>query len=275
MLDTLSPKEAVQKMMVETKVVRIPGTDAGLVRSKIGDLLARRPAGMPAWWDNRVRKTSPYRVFPDLDGQHVRIAWVPAVDEEMQSVVRFAYPEAEHVSVRYEEAEGDTLYVQFITPVYYAENTLKYLARKNIRFSFRQPPRMDVLIPLTRQKFSTMAREWFSLKLAPNSFIWYDESSLVPGMQYGSVMQTSHTNRQGYKLECHGFVGQVMYHGRPDVVADGHVWLQMATLWGIASGTTWGWGTLWERCIQLSAGGAVHTEAWCQSDTTQLWEYEV
>jgi hypothetical protein len=249
MLEVLSPKDAVKKMMAETTVVRVAATDASAVRAKIGDLLARRPAGLPAWWDNHVRKTSPYRVFPDLDGRHVRIAWVPAVEDEMRSVTQFAYPDAEPAPVYFEDGEGDALYVQFITPVYYSVNMLKYLAKKKIRVSFRQPPRLDILIPMVRQKFLTMGEEWFSVRWTPNGHLWYDETSLLPGMQCGMPVRLSHTTRQQYKIECHGFVGQVVYHGRQEVIADAHVWLQMATLWGIASGTTWGWGTLWERCV--------------------------
>lgn len=243
----LRDNDAIRSLLEQTKGVQIPSIDAGKVRSTIGDVLARRPRGLPIWWDGSNRKTSPYRVYPDVDRKHINIIWLPCVEDEMRSVTQFLYPDAQPIQPTWTEQEGNAILLEVISPIYYSARMRKYLENKRYSLRYHDVPDLNILIPFVRHKLRTMMSEWLQVDATKTS-IWYNKGVLTPIEQFGMFANSAHrTHKNGYELQSAGYVGQVIYSGIDTHVEDAAMWLQAANVWGLGSGTTWGWSTVWSR----------------------------
>lgn len=237
------------RLLQETVGVMITTTDTpDRVRSKIGNTLAHRDQGLPSWWNGEERQTSPYRVFPDIMADSVHIVWLRAVDDDMRRVVSFLYPKA--IDERYQippSSTGQHVIVEWIAPVYYSRNMRRYLERTKRRREERAP-NLSALIPLVRQKAQTMLKEWADVSTQGKP-VWYDDDAVIVADDNLWITELHHkAHANSHRLTLRGYVGQVLYACRDETIAqDAEIWMHLAMVWGIGSGTTWGWGTVWVK----------------------------
>ena len=250
-MKTVALTEAVKELYNRTRILYLPYENPEKVRSHIGDVL-HRAGQVPGWWyTSRAnvgapRVPSPFRVTPDLDARLVRVQWLDVVDEDMVPLVRLMFrgTSVERLTPNLTDA-GNIFTVQYLSTMYYTVRAMQY--RKYHGYQDRHAPNLGHLVQYTRTRNRVLLSHWLNLSVDNANQTWFsgDTFTLLDAQGQG-VTRKHRSHRTGFEFHATGFVGQALYTSTDrNACQEAHAWLQIASLWGAASGTTWGWSSLW------------------------------
>lgn len=241
---------AIQTLYARTRELILPYKDPTALRSRIGDVL-HRAGHRPDWWHDS--RPSPFRVAPDVDPRQVRVQWLDVVDDTMVPLMTLMFPDVRIITpVMPPVTAGNGFVVQYLSPQFYPARAMAY--RKQHRMMDREAPNLGNLLPFIRERQRHLLSRWLDLSIEDASAWFTKDSFSLLDASGKTVTQTHRAHETGFTFRATGFVGQAIYLGRDEeTTKEAAQWLRIAALWGGASGTTWGWSSLWATQVEMAA----------------------
>ena len=257
----MNRREFINNLVGHTNGVTIEAEDAQWVRRVLG---AQIDGERPDWWLGMKQSTrrggkrlvSPYRVFPDFGHTRVHIVWLKAIDSEIRELVDRAFPDAQTFRNTFPKPvdSANAVWLEILEPMFYTVPMLRFMERTG-PVDMRVPPNLNYLVPYVRDRLISMMYLWHRVP-TPTGLVkrarFIEDQPLQLLRSNGEYVTREHvTLETGHTLKCTGYIGPAIYTSSDNEVMEAAKdWLYAASMWGLSSGSTWGWSTIWTQYFE-------------------------